>query len=218
MIPTNLIIGTNVLLIKSKLKPESRTITVWGNMSPRNRGRISQSPPFLSQNSACLFLPEIERENRTAPDWRCLLDTTMFDYEVDLKLNFSWTVSSPIKMALFYTTMIYLRKLIGNMVQKIFFRKKYFSPQEIYFFSARNIFFRKKYIFSARNNLFPQEIFFSARNISSESVVPHAQSLSQSLARASCWGAVNDSSTLDGVGSTHHPGIDARRWASVIGI
>ena len=48
-------------------------------------------------------------------------------------------------------TNVVLRKLIGNMVEKIFFRKKYF-------FSARNIFFRKKYFF-------PQEIFFSARNI-----------------------------------------------------
>ena len=65
-----------------------------------------------------------------------------------------------------------LRKLIGNMVQKIFFRKNFF-------FSARNIFLRKKYIFlrkkyifsarnkffSARNIFFPQEIFFSTRNI-----------------------------------------------------
>ena len=66
-----------------------------------------------------------------------------------------------------------------------FFRKKYFSPQEIYFspqeiyFSRKKyiflrkkyIFLRKKYIFSARNiffrknYFFPQEIFFSARNI-----------------------------------------------------
>ena len=85
-----------------------------------------------------------------------------------------------------------LRKLIGNMVQKIFFRKKYFFPQEIFFsarniffsarniffsarnifFSARNIFFpqeiyffRKKYIFPQEINFSPQEIFFSARNI-----------------------------------------------------
>ena len=58
------------------------------------------------------------------------------------------------------------------MVQIIFFRKKYFSPQEIYFspqkkyyFSARNIFLRKKYIFPQEIYFFPQEIFFSARNI-----------------------------------------------------
>ena len=116
------------------------------------------------------------------------------------------------------------------MVQKyfsarniFFFRKKYFSPQEIYFspqetyffpqeinfspqqniffpqeifFSARNIFLRKKY-FSPQEIYFSSQViyFFSARNIFSESVVPHAQSLSQSLARASCWGGVNDSST-----------------------
>ena len=119
--------------------------------------------------------------------------------------------------------MLPIRKLIGNMVQKyfsarniffsarnIFLRKKYiffpqdtyflpqeinFSPQEIYF-SARNIFFRKKYFSPQEIYFSPQVIyFFSARNIFSESVVPHAQSLSQSLARASCWGGVNDSST-----------------------
>ena len=95
--------------------------------------------------------------------------------------------------------------------RNIFFPQEiYFSPQEIYFFpqeiffSARNIFLRKKYIFLRKKYIFPQEInfspqeiyffrkkyffpqeiFFSARNISSESVVPHAQSLSQSLWRA----------------------------------
>ena len=106
------------------------------------------------------------------------------------------TAAGPVNFLLMkYTAgkaITFLRKLIGNMVQKIFFRKKNFSPQEIYFspqeiyfsarkifFSARNIFFSARNIFSpqeiyfspqeiyfsARNIFFPQEIFFSARNI-----------------------------------------------------
>ena len=126
-----------------------------------------------------------------------------------------------------------------------FFRKKYFSPQEKYFspqeiyFSARNIFLRNKYVFSARNiffpqeinfspqeiYFFPQEIFFSARNIflrkkyiflrkkyfsPQEIFLPIA--LYHVLSRSvSLWRAPSS-------GSTHRPGIDARRWASVIGI
>ena len=51
-----------------------------------------------------------------------------------------------------------LRKLIGNMVQKIFFRKKYF-------FSARNIFLRKKYFSPQEIYFSPQEIYFSPQEI-----------------------------------------------------
>ena len=78
-----------------------------------------------------------------------------------------------------------VRKLIGNMVQKIFFRKKYFFSARNIFLRKKYIFLRKKYVFSARNKFFsarnkffsarniffrkkyffPQKIFFSARNI-----------------------------------------------------
>ena len=129
--------------------------------------------------------------------------------------------------------------------RNIFLRKKYFSPQEIYFFrkkyifsarneffSARNIFFPQEIFFSARNKFFsarniffPQEIFFSARNIflrkkyiflrkkyfsPQEIFLPKAlyHMLSHSV---SLWRAPSS-------GSTHRPGIDTRRWASVIGI
>ena len=78
-----------------------------------------------------------------------------------------------------------VRKLIGNMVQKIFFRKTYFFSARNIFLRKKYIFLRKKYVFSARNKFFsarnkffsarniffrkkyffPQKIFFSARNI-----------------------------------------------------
>ena len=86
------------------------------------------------------------------------------------------------------------RNLFFSARNVFFLCKKYFSPQEIYFIRKKYIFSARNKFFSARNIFFPQEIFFyarniffSARNISSESVVPHAQSLSQSLARAFKW-------------------------------
>ena len=50
--------------------------------------------------------------------------------------------------------------------RNIFFRKKYFSPQEIYF-SPQEIYFSPQEIYFSPQEIyfFPQEIFFSARNI-----------------------------------------------------
>ena len=83
---------------------------------------------------------------------------------------------------------IFFPQEIDFSARNIFFSaRNRFFPQEINFSPQEIYFFRKKYFSPQEIYFSPQEIFFSARNISSVSVVPRAQSLSQSLARAFEW-------------------------------
>ena len=70
--------STNILLIKSKLKLESRAITVGVAMSPRNLGGKYRCRPHpRSWKFTRQFLWEAEHVNRTAPERRhCLMTGT----------------------------------------------------------------------------------------------------------------------------------------------
>ena len=67
-------VPTNILLIKSKSKFESRAIAVGVAMSPRNLGGKYRCRPHprgaANVHATVFFLREPERVNRTAPEWR----------------------------------------------------------------------------------------------------------------------------------------------------
>ena len=99
---------TNILLIKSELKLESRASAVHVAMSPRNLGGKYRCRPNIgSLKYACHFWHETERVHRTAPRlslsvWRQLCRSV-----VCVKAEFLSHTAFSYKNGEFYTTMTY---------------------------------------------------------------------------------------------------------------
>ena len=102
-------LSTNILLIKSKLKLESRAIVVGVAMSPRNSGGKYRCRPTPGGESArASFILEPERVNRTAPEWRHRLHgDNIVDHVVCLKAEFLWHTVLSNENSEFYTYDIY---------------------------------------------------------------------------------------------------------------
>ena len=103
-------LSTNILLIKSKLKLESRAIVVGVAMSPRNLGGKYRCRPHPRWRKCTrqFFFPEPERVNRTASEWRRRLHgDNIIDHVVCLKAEFMWHTVFSIENGEFYTYDIY---------------------------------------------------------------------------------------------------------------
>ena len=100
-------LSTNILLIKSKLKLESREIVVGVAMSPRNLGgkyRCRPHPRWRKCTRQFFFFREPERVNRNASEWRHHLhDDNIVDHVVYLKAEFLWHTVPSNENGEFYT-------------------------------------------------------------------------------------------------------------------
>ena len=111
-------VQTNIPLIKSTLKLESRAIAVGVAMSPRNLGGKYHCRPHPRPRTCTRqFLSETERINRTAPEWRHRLTTatTSSIMWCVYQLNFCGTLSFRTKMAS-STHMVCIPTWIGRYV------------------------------------------------------------------------------------------------------
>ena len=96
--------STNILLLKSNLKFESRATTVSVAMSLRNLGgKYRNRLHPRSQKCSC----RLGVWNRTAPDRRHLLGDNEVDQAVCLKAEFQMHIALSNANGKFYTTMIY---------------------------------------------------------------------------------------------------------------
>ena len=117
-------VSTNILLIKRKLKLESRAVSVGIAMSPRKLdGKYRCRPHPRSRKCMRHFCSgEVERVNRTAPKRRHRLTTvTLLSILWCVqKLNFCGTLSFRTKMAKMAssTHMVYIRTWTGRYVFK----------------------------------------------------------------------------------------------------
>ena len=107
-------LSTNILLIKSKLKLESRAIVVGVAISPRNLGDKYRCRPHHRWRKCTrqFFFREAERVNRTASEWRHRLETTSSITRCVKRLSCCGTLSFPTKIAS-STHTIYIRTLTG---------------------------------------------------------------------------------------------------------
>ena len=102
-------LSTNILLIKSKLKLESRAIVVGVAMSLRNlSGKYRCRPTPGGESARASFFREPERVNRTASEWRHRLHgDNIVDHVVCLKAEFLWHTVFSKENGEFYTYDIY---------------------------------------------------------------------------------------------------------------
>ena len=102
MMPHFFSTATNILLIKSNLKFESRATAVSVAMSPRYLdGKYRSRLHHRSQKCSCQFLRETARvqSNCARPASSASRGDNEVDHAVCLKLNFRYTLSFPMKMA-----------------------------------------------------------------------------------------------------------------------
>ena len=111
-------LSTNILLIKSKLKLESRAIVVGVAMSPRNLGGKYRCRPHprWPKCTRQFFFREPERVNRTASEWRHRLHgDNIVDHVVCSKAEFLWHIVLSNEKAN-STHTIYIRTWTGRYV------------------------------------------------------------------------------------------------------
>ena len=109
-------LSANILLIKSKLKLESRASVVGVAMSPHNiRGKYRGRPHPRWRMCLRQFFFSAERVSWTVSEWCHRLATTSSIMWCDSRLNFCGTLSSPTKMAS-STHTIYIHSWTGRYV------------------------------------------------------------------------------------------------------